>query len=104
MNINSGVFGSIFLIGFSILAFYSAKKGNYSGIRLKSLGYMGIVIGVLAINSVLLVIAPRVPCQLKDGMFGGAGGILFGSCILNAMLGGILLGLASNKSKKGKHQ
>ncbi len=100
MDIYQGIFGTIFLIGFSIMAFYFTKKGNYSGLRLKLLGYTAIIIGILAINAELLVIAPRVSYELKDGTFGGARGILFGSCMFNVMLGGILLGLAWNKSKK----
>ena len=98
MNLHQGLFGTLFIVALSVIAYYFSRQGNYSSFRLKSLGYMGIICGVLAINAILLVVAPRVPQELKDGDFGGAGGILFGSCILNAVLGGILLGFAWSKS------
>lgn len=100
MNLHQVILVTIFQIGFSVMAFYVTKKGNYSGFRLKLLGFMGIIIGVLAVNAELLVIAPRVPYQLKDGIFGGAGGIMLGSFMFNALFGGILLGLVWNKSNK----
>jgi hypothetical protein len=49
--------------------------------RCRRLAYAGIAWAVLASGMLLFVIAPRVPTELKDGLFGAAGAAIMGTVV-----------------------
>lgn len=61
-------------------------------------GIICILLGILSINSVLLIISPRVSGDLKDGLFGAAGGIIFGVSLFSVMSGATLIGIILGKN------
>lgn len=93
----------IFMAVFLILGIKSGIKTNrLTKRRLKFItlftGIICIFLGILSINSVLLIITPRVSGDLKDGLFGAAGGIIYGVSLFSVMSGATLIGLFWGKN------
>ncbi len=47
---------------------------------------LAIIANFLILGSLLYVIAPRVPCEAKDGLFGAAAGLIAGTVPANIVI------------------
>jgi hypothetical protein len=54
----------------------------------RSSSHFGFVVfaNLAALGGLLFIIAPRVPPEAKDGLFGAAAGLVLGALFLNTML------------------
>ena len=76
----------------AIMAFRGGQRGRIDDRHLAINSAGCLVFSFLALIFFLNVVAPRVPYQVKDGLFGGAGGLIFGSCFISISLAATILG------------
>jgi hypothetical protein len=80
------------LIVIAGMAFWSGLAGKVSGVRARFMCIMALVLSPVTLVFFITVITARVPGAVKDGLFGGAGGLVLGTLICNMLMAGALLG------------
>ena len=91
---------SVCLIVIVGMAFWSGLAGKVSGGRAKFICITALVLSPVTLVFFITVITARVPGAAKDGLFGGAGGLVLGTIICNMVIAVALLGKVCGEQKR----